>query len=349
MNGDAPRRRGPPLLLVALAVATLASLALDFLARARGGLTGFPARFAATWPVLLGATLAGVALLVVLRVAAAALTRRGATRADSAMRPLETLGTLAIVIVAVASLTGEAGSALVSLGLIGFGVSLALQRPLLALAGWVNIRAGRLVREGDRIEIMGVVGDVLEIGLFTTRVWEIGSAASPVAAGASVTLGRPTGRIVALSNASFLEHPLANATHDSAHVFDEFAVTVAYEGDLELARRLLRACGEEVLDRGAHEAAAVAYRRLTRGMPIETNFPAEPVILEALQDSWIELRLRYLVDVRNRAGVRTALARAWLAATAPHARELPNVYPRVQPQAVGADGRPTPAVADAPR
>ncbi|HVM45214.1 MAG TPA: hypothetical protein VM582_04705, partial [Candidatus Thermoplasmatota archaeon] len=81
---------------------------------------------------------------------------------------------------------------------------------------------------------------------------------------------------------------------------------------------------------------------LTRHLPIDVDFPEEPVVVVALQDSWIELRLRYLVDVRRRSAVRTALALAWQEASEAHADALPQVYPRAQPMAVGPDGRARP-------
>lgn len=328
-----------PILLSVLGALLLASVVARTIPSIVGA-GGWRTRFADAWPVFGAAFLLALVATILLRGAQATLRRRGRGRAARSLRPAEGFASGLALLVAIAAVTGNAGSALVSLGLVGFGLTLALQRPLLALAGWVAIHLGHLFREGDRIETMGIAGDVLEINLLTTRLWEIGTASSPLPSGGANTPQRPSGRIVTLSNATFLEQPLANATGDIRHVFDEFAVTVAYEADLDLARRLLHECGATVLDTRAHELAAEAYQRLTRGMEIEASFPQEPQVIEALQDSWIELRLRYLVDARSRAATRTKLTRAWLDATKRHADALPNVYPRVQPQQVGADGRP---------
>lgn len=326
------------MLLVLLFFAASASLLAALLPGASEA-GGWRRRLQDAWPVLAGALLAAVVVTLALRVARAGLARRGQGRAARALRPIEGVVAAVAIVAALAALTGNAGSALVSLGLLGFGLTLALQRPILSVAGWVAIQAARLFREGDRIEVMGIAGDVIEVNVFTTKLWEIGTSASPLPSGGASTPNRPSGRVVTLSNATFLEHPIANSTGDVSHIFDEFSVGVAYEADVDLARTILESCAAQVLDLAAHERAAVDYRRLTQGMEIEASFPREPQVIESLQESWIELRLRYLVPARSRAATRTALSRAWLDATRPHADRLPNVYPRVQPQNVDAAGR----------
>jgi len=335
-------RGGRPLAIVGALL--LAAAAVNFslrIARERG-LLPEPGEY---WPrdvtitILLGALVA-LGLFVVFRGLTLGLARRGI--AATALRPLETIVAAFVAAIVVIAVFADRTTALASLGLVGFGLTLALQRPILSIAGWTVLRFGRLFREGDRIEVNGIVGDVLEITVFHTRIWEIGSTSSPLPWGGSVSPLRPTGRIVSISNATFLEQAVANASAEVPWVFDEFAVSVAYEGDRRLAEQLLRDVATRVIDRSAHAEAARRYAELTRHLPIDVEFPDAPVIIASLEVSWIELRLRYLVDVRRRSIVRTALALAWQEATEAHADALPNVYPRAQPMAVGADGRPKP-------
>ncbi len=292
------------------------------------------------WPFFVGAVGAGV-LALVFRAVAAGLRRRSAGRGVGTLRPLETVAALGVALLLTIGVAGDAGTAFLSLGLVGFALTIAFQRPILSLAGWLAIRFGRLFREGERIEVAGIAGDVIEITLFSTRLWEVGSPNSPLAMGAALSPMRPTGRIVHLSNATFLEQAVANATSDISFVFDEFEVAVAYEADWRLARSLLEDVSRRVLDPQTHARAAADYERLVMNLPTPPGeFPREPVVNMRLLDSWIELRLRYLVDVRGRAVARTKLAEAWQEASGAHPDKLPNVYPRVQRMEVGADGRP---------
>ncbi len=257
-------------------------------------------------------------------------------RRPDAARSLVHLQTMASAFVAIGALAAIAGgfqSALVGLGLVGFGLTLALQRPILAVAGWASLVAGGSVRVGDRIRVGELTGDVLDITLFTTRLWEVGDKDSN-------TPGRPTGRVVTTSNAIFLEKPVANATSDTPVVFDEFVVNVAFEADLALAKRLLMEAGREVVDYGHHTNLAKSYRRLTKGLAMESDFPNHPIILEESKPSWMEYRLRYLVDARRAGRTQARLTRTWTELCVPHEEALPQVYPRSQPQAVGRTGRP---------
>lgn len=266
----------------------------------------------------------GIALVLFLFFAtlARALHRHGLHRTVTRLDPLSTL---AIVLVAFFVLMGAFGgirAALLSAGLIAFGVTLALQRPLLAIAGWGAIRFGRIFREGDRIEANGIVGDVLDIGLFATRLWEVGSPKSPLAWGGIVAPLRPTGRVVSVSNAVFLEHPVALPLGHEPRIFDEFVVRVPHGSDWRLARDVLARAGRLVTDPAAYAEAAREYRRLLQEIPTKENFDEAPRVLTNLEEGWVELRLRYLVDVRDRSHVRTRLAELWQEAREAHAERL---------------------------
>lgn len=282
-----------------------------------------------------------IVVLVTVGFRAVELGLRRTERRD-AIRPLTRVENGVTALLLLAFFVGvfvDVQTALVSLGLAGFALTLALQRPILALAGWVQVTFNRPFREGDRIEVEGIQGDVLEINLFSTRLWELSSEGSPLRGSVTVADGRATGRTITISNAVFVESPVANATGDVQDVFDEFVVTVAYEADRELAETLLLEAADEVLDPTTHARSARVYERLTRGMSMEAHFPREPTVLETLGEDWIELRLRYLVPARGRASVRRELAEAWLARISEHPEELPNVYPRRQVMQIGEDGR----------
>jgi small-conductance mechanosensitive channel len=290
---------------------------------------------------LVFASIVVLVLILAFRSLEARLRKREPGAYGANLRAIESTVAAVVGIFIAVSVMGGFSNLLVSVGLLGFGLTLALQRPILSVAGWASIRFGRLFSEGDRIEVQGIVGDVLDISLFRTRLWEIGSEKSPLPWGGSVSPLRETGRLVTLSNATFVEHPVANATADTPVVFDEFPVSVAYEADWRLAESLLRGVAAQVINLEAHGRAAARYERLARGLPTVVDFPQEPTIIMMLRDSWIELRLRYLVDVRRRSATRTMLARKWQEATEANAAALPNVYPRVQSIRTGRDGRGT--------
>ncbi len=90
-----------------------------------------------------------------------------------------------------------AGRVGIVLGLATAGLAFAMQEVIGAVAGWFNIVSGRIFRVGDRIQMGGVRGDVIDITPLRTKVMEIGSDTDTD----SWVRGRQyTGRIVAISN-----------------------------------------------------------------------------------------------------------------------------------------------------
>lgn len=319
------RRR--TLIWLALLFWSVTAVAAGWVAAAGRGLVGTPPHaVTSNVAVLLAAALATTGLAVLFRVMEGTLAKK--REAGRSLGQLQVVAAAVAVVVVAIGLLGDFSTALASVGLVGFGLTLALQRPLLALAGWATIFFGGMFREGDRIQVGSISGDVLSVTLFTTRLWEIGNS------------GRPTGRIMTVSNAQFLEDPVANATNDTAIVFDEFVVNVAFEADMNLAKQLLQEAGDAVLDPSQHQALAKTYRKLTKGMRMEAVFPDRPFILMESQPSWMDLRLRYLVDARKASAVRTMLTEAWAAKSSQHGDSIPPVYPRSQPMRIGGDGRP---------
>jgi len=61
------------------------------------------------------------------------------------------------------------------LTIIGAGTAVALRDVLLSFAGWLNISLSAPYRQGDRIEVNGVRGDVVDIRVLHTVLMEIGN------------------------------------------------------------------------------------------------------------------------------------------------------------------------------
>jgi hypothetical protein len=98
------------------------------------------------------------------------------------------------------------GSLAPALGLATAGVAFAMQEVIGAIAGWFNITFGSIFRVGDRVEMAGVHGDVIDISLLKTRLMEIGSAG-----GATWVQGNQfTGRVVTVSNKATFTEPVFN-------------------------------------------------------------------------------------------------------------------------------------------
>ncbi|WP_251343234.1 mechanosensitive ion channel family protein [Haloplanus halophilus] len=192
-------------------------------------------------------------------------------------------------------------SVLFSLGVVGVAVTFALQQPLFSLIGWLYIVTKRPYQVGDRVAIEDTRGDVASIDFFTTEVWEID--------GELVSSNQPSGRIVTVPNSVVLSSHVVNFYGEGVpHVWNELSVQVAYETDLAFATDLMVEVADERI--GDEMATHVAeYRDRLAETPVELDVNDRPTVNVVQRESWIELRLRYLVHPRRGTRVRNDLYR----------------------------------------
>ena len=97
--------------------------------------------------------------------------RRGQKRRARAILTLYTYVVWAfMIIVLVTSIFKDVGAILTSLGLIGFWITFALQKPIMNFVGWLTVVITHPFTIGDRIEVQGIRGDVISIHTMYTRL-----------------------------------------------------------------------------------------------------------------------------------------------------------------------------------
>ncbi|MFC3478845.1 mechanosensitive ion channel family protein [Halobacterium litoreum] len=279
-------RRATGYVLGALACGALAALVP----------TDLSALFGTTYPVAVVASRGFTALAVAFAVAAAyhVVTSLVLTDEMDAGRRyrVESVLRLAALIVAGVGVLGVATDrwipALVSLGVAGVAVSFALQQPLLSLVGWVYIVTEQPYAAGDRVQIEDAKGDVAEIDYLVTTLWEVD--------GDLVTSHQPSGRHVTVPNSVVLTSTVVNySRREFPFVWNELPVQVAYETDLEFARQRLREITEDYLGDEMRRGVE-AYRDERAETPLDTSVEDAPTVNVHQRESWVELRVRYLVD-----------------------------------------------------
>ncbi len=190
---------------------------------------------------------------------------------------------------------------LFSLGVVGFAVTFALQQPLFSLIGWFYIIVKRPYGVGDRVAIEDAKGDVISVDFFVTTLWEID--------GGLVSSNQPSGRVITVPNSVVLSSHVYNYSWEGfPYVWNEVGVQVAYETDLEFAVRTLREEADDLL--GDEMAQRIAqYRQQLEETPVELEVQERPSVNIHQEQSWVELRLRYLVHPRRGQRVKNELYR----------------------------------------
>ncbi|NJK58548.1 MAG: mechanosensitive ion channel [Pleurocapsa sp. SU_5_0] len=174
-------------------------------------------------------------------------------------------------------------------GVVGAGIAFALQEVIASLAGWTAISLGQFYKTGDRVQLGGIMGDVIDVSPLRTTLMECGDW---------VKADLYNGRIVRIANSFVFKEPVFNYSGDFPFVWDEIVVPVRHGSDYRLARSILQQVVEEVT--GSYIAPAKAeWSRMTHKYLIE-DARIEPFVALIANDNWLEFTVRYVVDYKKR-------------------------------------------------
>ena len=200
------------------------------------------------------------------------------------------------------------------LGLISAGLAFALQRVILALAGYLVILRGDTFSVGDRITLGGVRGDVVRLGFLKTTIMEMGQppAVSGTDPAVWVHSRQYTGRLVTVTNGVLFDEPVYNYTRDFPYLWEEIVLPVPYAADRARVEDILLAAAREhaVLDDPRAEEA-LAFMRSRYAM---ADASLAPAVFWRITDNWLELSLRFLVPHRGVREVKDRMSRQILTA-----------------------------------
>ncbi|MBD3387922.1 MAG: mechanosensitive ion channel [Candidatus Altiarchaeales archaeon] len=194
-----------------------------------------------------------------------------------------------------ARFTGHMQSLGISIGVFSAGLAIALQQPITSVVGWLIIMAKKPYREGDRIVVREIKGDVVEITLFYTVLREFGR---------DMDGDDPTGVKITIPNNIILMEPILNYTSEFPFIWDYTAVSVTYESDIQLARKLVKEASMEVLG-DSMKRAVERMRPHLYGTPQEADLSEDPVVFTKFSDSSVVLDVRYICKAVRRRRVKS--------------------------------------------
>ena len=215
------------------------------------------------------------------------------------------IGTAASIVVIIAIWFVEGGQVAITLSVIGAGLALALQQPLVSLAGWVYLVSNHPYDVGDRIEINGISGDVVDIRPLKTVLFE--SSLEGVSAGTQTT-----GRVVDFPNSYVLTNSVINYTRGFDYMWNDYPMLITFESNWRKANDILAKILED--ETAEYEApAATQVAQLERRYLI-LNEKMTSAVYVAIRDSGIELGLRYLSPARQRRAIKDEISKRILSA-----------------------------------
>jgi len=209
---------------------------------------------------------------------------------------VEVIGYFLIILITITYFTGSIKDFGLAIGLFTAGITITLQELILSIAGSFYIFFIKVYKPGDRIEINGIKGDVINIDSIYTTMMEIGEW---------VSSDNYTGRIVKLSNAFVFKGPIYNYSQDFPFVWDEFNLPIRYGSDIELAKSIIISVAQKHLANYVEESIA-DWKDVVDKYYIE-DAQVNPTLAITMTDNWIQFNLRYIVDYKKRRYTKTLL------------------------------------------
>ena len=185
----------------------------------------------------------------------------------------------------------------VLLGVLGAGVAFALQEIVVSVAGCISLSGGRLYDVGDPVQLSGIKGDVIDIGVLRTTLMECGGW---------IAGDQYSGRIVRIGNSSIFKEPVFNYSSDFPFLWDEITVPIRFGSDYEAARASFL---QELKDLTGEHASRLEgeWRKMTDKYLIE-NAQLQPMVALKITDNWVEFVLRYVVDYKKRRSTKDRIS-----------------------------------------
>jgi small-conductance mechanosensitive channel len=208
------------------------------------------------------------------------------------------LGYLAGFVVILTVFSDRLGGLTVAFGVAGAGIAFSLQEVIASVAGWLAVSFGGFYSISDRIQLGGIRGDVIDIGVLRTTLMECGEW---------IKGDQYTGRIVRIANSFVFKEPVFNYSADFPFLWDEIMVPFKYGSDYTLAREILTRVGRELVARHADQFKN-SWEQIQKKYALE-NQTLEPTVTLVANQNWLEFTLRYVVDYKLRRSTKDQLFR----------------------------------------
>ncbi len=194
-----------------------------------------------------------------------------------------------------------------TLGLVSAALVISVQDVFASFFGWFAIMLGRKFTIGDRLEIEGVRGDVLDIQILRTTLMEVNNW---------LGVDQPTGRVIFVPNNFVFKSKVFNFSHGHPYIWNKIEVEVTYSTPAASAMALFTKVLEEET-RSDFELARTAATVMERRYGVE-DADYHPKIYTRIADSGVIFSLIYVSHFRDTAITRNRINRRLIAELESH-------------------------------
>jgi small-conductance mechanosensitive channel len=224
------------------------------------------------------------------------MDRRQVQSLHTVVRVALQIAALLLILLVIFGPPGQLGTIL---GLAGAGLTVALKDFIVGFLGWFVLMGKNGIGMGDWVEINGVTGEVVELGMFHTVLLETGNWTDS---------GHPTGRRVTFTNSFAIEGHYFNFSTSGQWLWDELQLVLPAGQD---PNPMIAAIHKKVIE-ATQESAEQAKNEWSRStnshemgaISVEPAISVKPVV------GGIEVAVRYVTRANERYMLRSKLYQA---------------------------------------
>jgi hypothetical protein len=185
------------------------------------------------------------------------------------------------------------------LGLAGAGLTVALKDFIVSFFGWFVLMGRNGIRIGDWVEINGVAGEVVELGMFHTVLLETGNWTDS---------GHPTGRRVTFTNNFAIEGHYFNFSTSGQWLWDELTLSLdAGQNPYPIVEAIQRTVLEATAKSTGQAEKEWQHAAHSREM---SALSAAPAVNVKPISGGFEIAVRYITRANERYQLRSKLYQA---------------------------------------
>ena len=231
----------------------------------------------------------------VLRVIFARL-RTGTRRAGSIRAIVRSIAQVIGLVLVLLLIFGPPSELATVIALAGAGLTVALKDFIVGFFGWFILMGPNGIRPGDWVEIEGVGGEVLEVGLLHTVLLETGDWSDA---------SHPTGRKVTFVNSYAIEGHYFNFSTSGRWTWDELQVPVSFDADpYPIAQTIQKIVAQETESNA--RLAEADWQRVVADRS-SSPFSAAPAVSVRPTGSGVNIAVRYMTQASERLEIRSRL------------------------------------------
>lgn len=193
-----------------------------------------------------------------------------------------------VIFVTLSLLFKQVGSLITSLGLIGFGATFALQKPILNFVGWITIVFNHVYKIGDKVTINNISGQVYDVKLMYTAMAELNQ------------VGDLTGKSVTVPNEFVLTSAVINFSKGTDYVWDELHLYFTYQSNIKKAVNIIEKTTQEYYNKNIKKEAIKILKDKSK------NY--EKILVRVLPyEKGVHIKVRLMIDFNKANAIKSEI------------------------------------------